>query len=150
MFSGAVNKYATCLTSLKAAAKSFLGLIASCVVVRLSFIKLRGSVKAPFLQRYGYGFMTILNQPKTQLPLREASLHPALLPPFCQCEHSSSHAVSWMRERVHLEANPNTRTQSQKNLPIFTWISNLIHPLKALALAEGAGGLDGPWRVRMK
>lgn len=121
MFSAAINKYATCLTSLKAAGKSFLGLICTgCVLVRLLFIKPYGSVKVPFLRRHGYGFVASLNQPKTELSLRDASLHPTLLPPFCQCEHSTSHVVHWTGELVHLEANPNTHTHRAQKISSFS------------------------------
>lgn len=79
---------------------------------------------------------------------RQPCTQPCCLP-FCQCEHSSSHVVSWTGQPVHLEANPNRHTIQKKNLFIFTWLSSLIQPIQALTLAEGAEGLDGPCRVRM-
>lgn len=115
MFSGAINKCATCLTSLKAAGKSFLGLICMAVYWLDCYLLNHMALWRPHFSK-DTGFVASLKQPKTELSLREASLHPTLLPPFCQCEHSSSHVINWIREVVHLKANPNTHTKSKKSL----------------------------------
>lgn len=113
----------------------------------LSFIKPYGSVKAPFLQRYGYGFVASSNQPKTELSLSNATLHPTLLPPFCQCEHPSSHGVSWTGELVHLEANPSRQTIKKKSLHLH--LAQLPDPAH-ISTDPGWGSRRARWPMQCK